>query len=324
MSQYHNSLNNLEKIYQNHNGSDISLKQLINLNHFAKILNIKIHKQYFNNLNGAHITNLYGRGMDYSESRIYQSGDDVRHIDWTVSARSNKLHTKIYHKEVENPVYVILDLLPSMYFGTKNAFKSVIASQMASLIAWNTIFKNDKFGGVIFSDQKKYIHKAQSNSKSILKFLTELSTFNENYITNTKPSFDNGINNNLYNILKNLKQILHSGSTVFIISDFYNLKHDQNLATLLYSLKKYNKIITIKVSDYIEKTKLPKGTYPICDKDNNFSNISINSKKDSEQIYNYFQDIKNNYTNLTNKLNIISSEVFNDENWIYNFMGLLK
>jgi len=322
MSQYHNSLNNIEKIYSNHSGDDISLKQLINLSHFAKILDIKRHKQYFNNLNGPHVTNLYGRGMDYAESRIYQPGDDVRHIDWTVSARSNKLHTKIYHKEVENPVYVILDLNPSMYFGTKNAFKSVIAEQMASLIAWNTIFKNDKFGGIIFSNNQKYIHKPQNNSKSVLKFLTEICNFNKNSKLEIDQIDKDKIN--LENILKILKQILHSGSTVFLISDFYNLDNSSQLNTLLFSLKKYNKFITIKVSDYIEKIKLPKGIYPICDRNNNFSNITINSKKDSENLYNYFANIKNNYINLTNKLNILHSEVYNDENWIYNFMGLLK
>lgn len=322
MSQYHNSFNNLEKIYSNHQGDDISLKQLINLSHFAKILDIKRHKQYFNNLNGPHVTNLYGRGMDYAESRVYQPGDDVRHIDWTVSARSNQLHTKIYHKEVENPVYVILDLNPSMYFGTKNAFKSVIAEQMASLIAWNTILKNDKFGGIIFSDNKKYIHKPQNSSKSVLKFLSEICNFNKNNKLDISEVDSNHLA--LDNILKILKQILHSGSTIFIISDCYNLENSNQLNTLLFSLKKFNKIIFIKVSDYIEKIKLPKGIYPICDRSNNFNDITINSKQDSENLFNYFKNIQNNYTELTNRLNIFHTEIFNDENWIYKFMGLLK
>jgi len=90
-------------------------------------------------LAGAHLSSLRGRGMDFAESREYQPGDDRRHIDWRVTARTGKAHTKIYTEEKERPVFLLVDMSPSMFFGTHGGFKSVTAARLAAYLACSTV-----------------------------------------------------------------------------------------------------------------------------------------------------------------------------------------
>jgi uncharacterized protein (DUF58 family) len=90
--------------------------------------------------------------MEYAESRPYQTGDDVRSIDWRVTARTARTHTKLYEEERERPVWLCVDLRSSMRFATRNAFKSVLASHVAALLAWSALAQGDRIGGVCWTD----------------------------------------------------------------------------------------------------------------------------------------------------------------------------
>lgn len=91
---------------------------------------------------------LRGRGMDYAESRLYAQGDDARHIDWRVSARTGKTHTKIYHAERDRVTFVLADTAPTLYFGTRRCFKSVLAAEVGALVAWAAQRSGDRIGAV--------------------------------------------------------------------------------------------------------------------------------------------------------------------------------
>ena len=95
---------------------------------------------------GANRSVFHGRGMEYAESRAYQPGDDIRTIDWRLTARSNEVHTKLFHEERERPVYLLLDLRAMMQFGTKNRFKAHLAAEIAAMLAWVGIDGGDRVG----------------------------------------------------------------------------------------------------------------------------------------------------------------------------------
>ena len=98
---------------------------------------------------GGHQSRFRGRGMDFEEVRQYQPGDDIRTIDWRVTARTMTTHTKLFSEERERPVLVVTDLRPTMFFGSKE-LKSVTACQVAAALAWAGLNANDRVGGAYF------------------------------------------------------------------------------------------------------------------------------------------------------------------------------
>ena len=103
-------------------------------------------------LTGKHRSRLRGRGLDFEEVRIYSFGDDIRSIDWKVTARTKKPHTRVYTEERERPVFLVLDQSSSMFFGSQQYMKSVIAAEAAAISAWKVLAVGDRIGGIGFND----------------------------------------------------------------------------------------------------------------------------------------------------------------------------
>lgn len=120
---------------------------------------------------GAYVSSFKGRGMEFDESRIYQAGDDIRNMDWLVTARTGTAHTKVFREERERPIILWLDLGISMMFATRNKFKSVIASEIAALIAWSAAKNNDRIGGLIFSAEQHVEIKPRRGKTAALDFI---------------------------------------------------------------------------------------------------------------------------------------------------------
>ncbi|MCK4834519.1 MAG: DUF58 domain-containing protein, partial [Gammaproteobacteria bacterium] len=120
---------------------------------------------------GAYLSSFKGRGMEFDESRIYQAGDDIRNMDWRVTARTGSAHTKVFCEERERPVLLWLDLSTSMMFATRKKFKSVIAAEIASLIAWSAAKNNDRLGGLIFSSDEHVELKPKRGKTAVLDFI---------------------------------------------------------------------------------------------------------------------------------------------------------
>lgn len=98
---------------------------------------------------GNHKMVFRGRGMDFSEARNYQAGDEIRHMEWRVTARTGKPHVKVYEEERERPLVLLVDYSPSMFFGTHVAFKSHTATRLAALFTWYAEATGDRVGGVL-------------------------------------------------------------------------------------------------------------------------------------------------------------------------------
>ena len=138
----------------------VTPKSLIKLRHSAENLPLKVAKVKALQT-GEYYSPFKGRGMEFDEVRLYQPGDDIRTIDWRVTARSGKAHTKLFREERERSVILCVDFRRTMYFGTRGAYKSVAAAKAAALFAWSAEHQGDRLGGLLFSE-----HLSSSESLS--------------------------------------------------------------------------------------------------------------------------------------------------------------
>ena len=125
-------------------GIHLDASELIALRPRCNALCLPMHSPAASALAGAYRSRFRGRGVDFLESRNYQPGDDIRNMDWRVTARTGKPHTKIFQEERERPVLIVLDAGPSLFFGTRRQLKSVAAGKMAAAIAWAAVRRGDR------------------------------------------------------------------------------------------------------------------------------------------------------------------------------------
>jgi uncharacterized protein (DUF58 family) len=148
----------------------VALKSLIDLAKPAA--NLNLHRLTIRSLqSGGYLSHFKGRGMEFDEARLYQHGDDIRSIDWKVTARTGKTHTKLFREEREKPVFISVDNRPAMQFATRGVFKSVQALKLAALLAWAAHHQGDRIGGQIFSSAGCQELKPQNGKHAVLHFL---------------------------------------------------------------------------------------------------------------------------------------------------------
>lgn len=209
---------------------------------------------------GSHHSRFRGRGMDYQESRIYQAGDDIRNMDWRVTARAGKPHTKLYQEERERPVVLLVDFSPSMFFGSTKALKSVIAAKVATMIAWAVAAKGDRIGGLLINGSHCEL-SPKMGKRGVLQLIRELVNYSEP--VKGLQAVDNP--NSFNDELKRLRQIARPGSMVFLISDFYHI--DDETERHLQRLSQHVDIQAIQIVDPVELAAPPPARYTITDGD---------------------------------------------------------
>ena len=147
----------------------VNLKTLVNMARPATQL--KHHKTSIKSQqSGGFVSRFKGRGMEFDETRLYQPGDDIRSIDWRVTARSGSTPTKLYREERERPVFISVDNRANMHFATRGVFKSVQAAKLAALLAWVAQQKGDRIGGQTFTDTACTEIKPQNGKHGVLRF----------------------------------------------------------------------------------------------------------------------------------------------------------
>lgn len=196
---------------------------------------------------GHHLSKLRGRGMDFAEARNYQAGDEIRHMEWRVTARTGRPHIKLYQEERERPVIILTDFSASMYFGTRGALKSVVAARLASALAWTVIKEGDRVGGVIFSETNHHEFAARSRERGLLPFLASLSAYTQDnqaaFVTEQRAMAWN-------RALSRLHRVIKPGSILVLISDFYQF--DTESQQHLSRLRAHNDMLAYHVCDAIE------------------------------------------------------------------------
>ena len=194
---------------------------------------------------GPHVSKLRGRGMDFAEVRNYQAGDEIRHMEWRVTARTGRPHVKIYQEERERPVVILADFNPSMIFGTRVAFKSVIAARLAALLAWTVVKQGDRIGGLFFSATEHSEFTPRGRDLGVLPLLASLSHYTEQsgMLREKKPR-------PLSDALIRLRRVIRPGSILVLISDFYTM--DAECEQHLNRLRGHNDVLAYHICDPIE------------------------------------------------------------------------
>ena len=238
-----------------------SSAELVRLRLQARDLRLDSRQPARSAITGGHASRFRGRGMDYLESRTYQSGDDIRSMDWRVTARTGRAHVKLYQEERERPVVVMIDLGPGMFFATRGAFKSVIAARAAALIGWAAVQNGDRVGALLFNGGHHEI-RPQGGQRGVLRLIRELvRTTDPVHAMAGHSSYNES--SHLNDALLRLRRVARPGSLVFILSDFYAINEDTRRH--LQALRQHNDIAACQIVDALELQPPPAGRYAISD-----------------------------------------------------------
>jgi uncharacterized protein (DUF58 family) len=233
-----------------------SLAQMIRLRYGARELTGFPKIQARQMLAGGHKSRFRGRGMDFDQVRIYQPGDDVRSIDWRVTARTQVPHTKIFSEERERPILVISDLRGPMFFGSQR-LKSVVACEISASLAWAGLAANDRAGGLVFGSQQQVDIKSRRSHHAVLQFIHALHEYSSQLLEPQPDRYSLG------DILEESRRFILPGSTVFIVSDFHDL--DSSCERHLFELARHGNLNFCHVYDNIETELPPPSLYAVTD-----------------------------------------------------------
>ena len=226
---------------------------------------------------GEYHTAFKGTGMAFSEVREYVNGDDLRTIDWNVTARYNSPFVKVFEEEREMTVILLIDVSASTNFGTNFQFKRDLCTEIAAIFAFSAIKNNDKVGIIFFSNEvEKYI-PPQKGKKHILRLIQEIINF--------KPKHKK---TNIESALEYLNMVIKKRSISFIISDFISANYQKSIKII----KKRHDIIGIKLNDKSEKDLPNIGLIPLQNSETgekyflDSSNKKVREKFSNEKIFN--------------------------------------
>ena len=248
-------------------GAVITLPQLLVQRYAAKTLEYLAHTRSIAGISGLHLSKMRGRGIDFEEFRPYQAGDDIRLIDWRVTARTGRPFTKVFREERERPVIIAVDQTQNMYFGSQIAFKSVVAAQAAAVFCWLAIDNGDRVGGLVFSDSHSSLVRPKRSRRSALHLLNQVYLYNQHLQKVKEPETIEPVDHNfkpgLAHALGQIRRITKPGSTLYVISDFMTL--DEKALQYLNQLSRHNNVICCFVYDALEETLPVPGIYSITD-----------------------------------------------------------
>ncbi|MDH5737173.1 MAG: DUF58 domain-containing protein [Gammaproteobacteria bacterium] len=265
-------------------GTHTRLSDLISLRHIATSLSLKNQTSTRNPQAGTVSSRFRGRGIDFAEVRLYQPGDDIRSIDWRVTARTGKPHTKLFQEEREKPVLLVVDQSRPMYFGSKRAFKSVHAVEIATLLAWSMLDRGDRVGGVVYSDTAHQEIRPRRSRKTVLNLLKVMDALNNELMMDVLPNgpppgrggsaqrlagearqnnADSPSSNGLNNALKEIRRIARHGNSIYILSDFQAA--DEETQSHLIELSRHNDILGFCIYDPLEAQLPTPDIYEVTD-----------------------------------------------------------
>ena len=193
-----------------------------------------------------------GRGMEFEEVRAYNFSDDIRDIDWRVTARKSEPYTKIFNEEKDREIVVVLDLSAGMVFGTKNELKSVTAAKLTALIGWLTVRNKDRFGLLLYDGESATYYKPQNNYAGLMYAFNQISKKTHQILQNSKIG-------DISRALDELQYHQKGKGTIFILSDFHGV--DTEKFKKIAVLARKHQIYCINIFDVLEENAPQDGTY---------------------------------------------------------------
>ena len=237
-------------------GIHLSLETLLGLRTQVRGLALTPRRASRARVAGAERAAFRGRGLDFDELRDYQPGDDARSIDWRVTARTGRPHTRVYREERERPVWLVVDLRPGMFFATRGAFKSVQAGKAAGLLAWAAAERGDRVGALLFTDSRYRELTPRGGQRGVLPILRALA---DSHVAPERMAAPTS----LAVILARLRRIARPGSLIVLLSDFQGL--DYQSEEHLSRLARRHDLTAVQVYDPLETEPPAPGRYPVSD-----------------------------------------------------------
>ena len=278
-----------------------------------KVRRIEIKTRGLSNqiFSGEYHSAFKGRGMAFSEVREYQVGDEIRTIDWNVTARFGHPYVKIFEEERELTTMLLIDVSGSQHFGTKNDLKSNIAVEIAAILAFSAIQNNDKVGVILFSDKVEKFIPPKKGRKHILMIIKELLAFEpESKKTDIKQA------------LEYFNNVIKKRSTAFVISDFYT--QNDFLNALRIANKKHD-VIGIQLIDKAEEEMPDAGYLPLQDEETGEVRwVNTSSKKVRTQFKANVIKHQSNLVEIFRKSGVDYAKVETHKDYIKPLMNLFK
>lgn len=277
-----------------------------------KVRKIEIKTRRLSNhiFSGEYHTSFKGRGMTFSEVRQYQYGDDIRAIDWNVTARYNEAHVKVFEEERELTMMLMVDISGSAAFGTKNQFKEDIVTEIAATMAFSATQNNDKIGLILFSDQIELYIPPKKGKSHVLRIIRELIEF--------KPKSNK---TDVAQALKFLSGTQKKKAIVFLISDFMSEDYE---FTLKIASKKHD-ITGIRVYDQREKSIPNVGLVPMLDAETGKVELVNTSSKSVRMNYEKYYDQKvKQFKETFSKCGAGTVNTRVDESYVTKLLGYFK
>ncbi|WP_440875527.1 DUF58 domain-containing protein [Thalassotalea sp. PLHSN55] len=241
----------------NSNGVNLSIDELIPYQSKTSLINLYPTRHLRSKKSGNYLARSKGTGMEFDEVRHYQTGDDIRAIDWRVTARTGKTHTKLFQEEVERPVLIATDFTASMLFGSQLLFKSIQAAHIASLVAWHAKSKGDRVGGIVFNQLSHQELKPKSRQKGVLHYLHALVQLHQESIEQQfgskaqqdKLNFEHSSTSFEQNCFR-IRQLARPGSLVYLITDGHSITEEA--LRHLSHVSRHCELLVCLVSDQLE------------------------------------------------------------------------
>ncbi|QQX78771.1 DUF58 domain-containing protein [Shewanella sp. KX20019] len=279
-------------------GININEKELLACQRIARALPEKRSKARAN-LAGHRSSAIKGRGMEFAEVRHYQSGDDVRTIDWRVTARTGKAHTKLFVEERERPILILLDLSHSLYFGSSLLLQSVQAAHVATTLGWNAILHGDRLGAVIATEQEHIELKPRSRQQGILQLVSAIKQLHQRQLD--ALSVQESDPEHMLKACQRLRRLAKPGSLIWIVSDGSHFT--PACLAMLSDLKRHCDMGAFLITDPLREgnLSLPRH-FQLPVKDGNKERII--DRHSYEQWLKNQQTIKSQFTNMMQNINV--------------------
>ena len=264
---------------------------------------------------GKYHTAFRGRGMSFSEVREYRVGDDVRDIDWNVSARSERTHVKVYEEERELTMMLLVDVSPSRMFGSKELTKKNVITEIAATLAFSAAKNNDKVGCILFSDRVEKFIPPKKGRSHILAIIRELVGF--------EPV---GTSTNISEALRYLVGVNKKRTTSFLLSDFVN-SADDNLAledALKIASSKHD-IMAIRVYDERDSILPNVGIVELRDSESGRTEwVDTSSRRVRNFWAENYRERHEKVTSLLRHNRVDVADVATDDDYVVNLIKMFK
>ncbi|MGL4677653.1 MAG: DUF58 domain-containing protein [Brevinema sp.] len=276
---------------------NISISEIVTQ---TKHLEIKARKMVNSSLQSDYKSSFKGRGMEFDEVRSYIPGDNVRDIDWNVTARMNEPFVKVFIEERELQVYFIVDISTSENFGSTKSKRHVMA-EITALLGFTSFFANDKSGLILTSDRIEKIVPPAHNYSNILRIIRDVFYYQAQ-----------SSSTNLQLVFNHVNQLIKKKSIIFILSDFFDTSYEHSLGTLA----KKHEVIPIVIKDTLEQKFTIPSLLPIIIELEDMESGHRSVHNLSQNSLTHEEDFRSQYQRLFRKLGLEYAEIDNSSNYV--------